>query len=37
MSKKIYIAGRVSGLKYDTVRKNFASAEKHWKNLVLRS
>lgn len=33
MSKKIYIAGRVSGLKYDTVRKNFASAEKHWKEL----
>lgn len=30
--EKIYIAGRVTGLKPDTVRKNFSRAEKYWES-----
>ncbi len=31
MNNKVFISGRVSGLKPDTVRKNFARAEKKYK------
>lgn len=32
MNNKIFISGRVSGIKYDTAKKNFAKAERYWKN-----
>ena len=30
-NNKIYIAGRISGIKYETAKKNFRKAEKIWK------
>lgn len=33
MGNRVFISGRVSGLREDTVRKNFSKAEKSWKNL----
>ena len=33
MNNKVFISGRVSGLKPETVRKNFARAEKKFKSI----
>ena len=30
MNNKIYIAGQVSGIKYETAKKNFSKAERYW-------
>lgn len=30
MNDKIYIAGRVSGIKYETAKRNFSKAEMYW-------
>jgi hypothetical protein len=30
MNNKIYIAGRVSGIKYETAKKNFSKYERYW-------
>lgn len=30
-NKKIFISGRVSGIKYDTAKRNFSKWEKYWK------
>lgn len=31
MNNKIYIAGRVSGIKYETAKKNFSKYERFWR------
>ena len=31
MNNKIYIAGRVSGIKYETAKKNFSKYERYWR------
>ncbi len=30
MNNKIFISGRISGIKYETAKKNFARAERYW-------
>ena len=32
MNNKIYIAGRVSGIKYEIAKFNFARAERYWRH-----
>lgn len=32
MNNKIYIAGRVSGIKYETAKKNFSKYERYWRS-----
>lgn len=30
MNNKIFISGRISGIKYENAKKNFRKAEKYW-------
>lgn len=32
MNNKIFISGRISGIKYETAKKNFAMMEKLWRS-----
>ena len=32
MNNKIYIAGRISGIKYETAKRNFSKSERYWRN-----
>ena len=32
MNNKIFISGRISGIKYETAKRNFSMAERYWRN-----